>query len=66
MVLEGLKKAEQFVNLLRRAGFQRPDGKLFKADHFDVDFETKALSPALNALLSALQARILTQEEYSR
>lgn len=66
MVLEGLKRAEELITLLRRAGFQRPDKRALKPEHFDIDFENRKYASALQSLLAGLSARILSDEEYSR
>lgn len=66
MVLEGLKRAEELITLLRRAGFQRPDKKALRPENFDTDFENRKHASSLQALLVGLQARILSDEEYHR
>jgi hypothetical protein len=63
MVLEGLKKADQLIALLRGAGYVT--AKL-KAEYFDQEFEARHHSPALLALLEGLRARILSDDEVSR
>lgn len=66
MVLEGLKRAERLLGLLRRVGFQRSDGRPLKPEHLDSEFENRQYAAALEGLLEGLQARILTEEEYAR
>lgn len=66
MVLEGLKRAECFVGLLRRLGYRREDGRPSKPEHFDQEFANRQHGTVLNDLLTALQARILTDAEIRR
>lgn len=66
MVLEGLKRAECFVGLLRRLGYQREDGKPSKPEHFDQEFANRQYGAVLGDLLASLQARILTDEEIAQ
>lgn len=66
MVLEGLRRAECFVGLLRRLGYQREDGRPSKPEHFDQEFGSRQYGAALCDLLTALQARTLTDEEVAR
>lgn len=66
MVLEGLRRAECFVSLLRRLGYQKEDGRPIKPEHFDQEFGSRQYGPALCDLLIALQARTLTDDEVAR
>lgn len=66
MVLEGLKRADTFISLLRGIGFQRSDGRPLKPEHLDQDFECRQISPALSELVMGLQARILSKDELAQ
>lgn len=66
MVLEGLKRAEQLVSLLKNAGFKHPDAKVIKAEHFDSEFEMRQFASVLSALLDGLARRVLSSHEVAR
>jgi hypothetical protein len=63
MVLEGLKRAEQFIAVLRNAGYRSEAGKTLKPEHLDHEFESRPTTAALLALTDGLRARVLSEAE---
>ncbi|PJF19693.1 Erp2,4 [Paramicrosporidium saccamoebae] len=60
-IFEGLKRAEQFITVLRNAGYRNEAGRTLKPEHLDHEFESRPTTAALLALADGLRARVLLQ-----